>query len=235
MSEKIKKDNRFIIIIILLLSLFSYYEINNNFRIGGILRDIIFLPIINDNHKELYTLINKEIKEENNELKKMLNINYSLTDFDSINASIIERNSTYWLNELIINKGHNDGVYDNQLVITSDGMIGKVIDSSYKTSKIQLITSFNTPISVTVNNTNKLLIANDYKLYIKGINEKDNIKVGDKVVTSGLSEFFPKGVLIGEISVIKKENNDIGYYSIVKLSANINNLRFVTILKRKDI
>ena len=229
-----KKNNKLIIIIIVLL-LFSYYELNNNYRVGGIIRDILFLPMINNNYKEMYTLINKEIKEENDELKKMLDINYSLTDFDNINASIIERNTTYWLNELTINKGRKDGVENNQIVITKDGMIGKVIDSSYNTSKIKLITEFNTPISVDINNVNKLLTIEDYKLYIRGINESDNIKEKDKVVTSGLSDIFPKGILIGEIEKIIKEDNDVGYYALIKLSSNLNNLRFVTVLKRKNI
>ena len=230
-----QKNNKFLVIIIFLLLIFSYYEINNNYRIGGVLRDMLFLPVIDNNYKELYNLINKEIKEENEELKKLLDIDYSLTDFYMINASIIERNSLYWLNELTINKGKDDGVEEDQIVIDKNGMIGKVIDSSYKTSKIKLITSFNTPISISVNNTYKLLTIENYELYIRGINKIDNIKVGDKIVTSGLSDKSPKGILIGEIKEIKNENNGIGYYALVKLSSNINHLRFVTVLKRKDI
>ena len=233
--RKKKTKNNYLIIVILLLTIFSYYEINNNYRIGGIVRDFLFSPVIIDNYKSMTSLINKELEEENKELKKILDIDYSLTDFDLINASIIERDNTYWLNELTINKGIIHGIANDQIVISKDGMIGKVIDSSYNTSKIRLITGFNSPISVTINDISKLLTIDNYNLYIRGINQNDNIKIGDKVITSGLSDIFPKGILIGEIKEIRKETNDIGYYALVNLSANLNNLRFVSILKRKII
>ena len=227
-----KNNNRFILILIVLLLLFSYYEINNELRLGGILRDMIYIPFRTDNSNILFTLFNEEIKKENDELKSLLGISNSLTDFDVINSTIIERNNNYWLDELIINKGNNDLIEKNQIVITNDGMIGKVLSVSSNTSIIKLITGFNSPIMVTINDLEKVLEVKNYNFSIKGINQNDNIKIGDKVLTNGLMNDFPNGILIGEIEKIDKENDDVGYIAKVKLSSNINNLRFVSVLKR---
>ena len=231
-NKKVKKNDKYLIVIILLLLFFSYYEINNDFRFGGILRDILYAPL-RKNNNDLYTFINKEIEKENKDLKEMLDIKDSLTDFDLINASVVERNNTYWLNEITINKGLNDGINDNQIVITKNGMIGKVVDTSNNTSIVRLITGFTSPISVLINDIPKVLTIDNYNLYVKGINDIDNIKKGDKIVTSGLSDIFPKGIIIGEIESVIKEKDNVGYIGKVKLLSNINNLRFVTILKRK--
>lgn len=225
------KNNRFCIFIIILLLLFSYYEITNDLRLGGVLRDILFKPVSKDNYSDLYTLLNNEIKKENNELKSLLKIDYSLTDFNIVHATVIERNNNYWLNELVINKGNIDGIKDNQMVITKDGMIGKVISTSKNTSIVKLLPSFNYSIPVTINDINKIMYTDNYSLFIRGINDDDKIKIGDKVL-SGLSENYPKGILIGTIDTIYKESNNIGYIAKISLSSNINDLRFVSILVR---
>lgn len=227
-----KHNNKVLIILILIMLFFSYFEIKNNLRFGGILRDLLFKETLSLNNN-ISLSINEEIKKENEKLKKILELDYSLVDFEVINGSVIERNMSYFLNEVTINKGLNDGVSNNLVVVDESGMIGKVISASFNTSKVKLITGFDNPISVKINNVNKLLTRNT-DLEIRGINTKDNIKKGDKVVTSGLSDIFPSGILIGYISEIYKENDDVGYIAKVKLSGNVDNLMFVSILKRRE-
>lgn len=227
-----KKYNKYLIIILISLLLGSYYEIKNDLRYGSLIRDIIFKPLIKDNYDELYTLINKELKKENEDLKNLLNIKSSSLDYELIHASVIERNTTYWLDEITIDKGKSSGIEKNEIVITKNGMIGKIINVSGNTSKVKLITGISSPIPVEINNVVKVLFSDNYNLYIKGINKEDNIKKGDKVVTLGLTYNYPKGILIGEITDIKLSSNEVGYIAYVKTSDNLNNLRFVSVLKR---
>ena len=233
--KKKRKKTKYLIIIISFLLILSYFEINSNYRIGGLIRDIIYSPFRKSYYKELYTLVNEELKKENKELKDILNIDYSSTDYELINASVIERNNTYWLAELTINKGSDDLVSKNQIVITKNGMIGKVISVSDKTSIIKLITAFSEPILVDINGLSKVMTSDNYNLYIKGINNEDNISKGDKVITSGLSNNYPRGILIGEIEEIKISSDKVGKIARVKLSQSLDDIRFVSALKRKNI
>ena len=59
------------------------------------------------------------------------------------------------------------------------------------------------------------------------------IQVGDKIVTNGLSNKFPSGIAIGKVSSINEDLYNVSNIATVTLDANIDNLRFVAILKRK--
>ena len=225
-----------ILIFIMLISLIlGIFELKSNYRFGGIIRDLIFYKATYINSDSLNVYLEKEAKEENDELKKLLEIDYSLTDFNVINASIIERNISSWLNEFTINKGLLDGIEEDQVVVANDGVIGRIISTSYKTSKVKLITSDKNYVSVAVNNCNKLLNGDKNELVIKGINKSDDIKVGDVVLTSGLSNIYPKGLIIGTVDEIKSDGTYTGYIAKIKISTDINNIRFVAVLKRREI
>lgn len=235
-KKKSKKtyDDKILLIIIIFLLIFSYFELTNDFRFGGIIRDILFNSTKYIETNKLLDSFNEDIIEENNELKSMMGIDYSLKDFNIVYASIVERNNSYWLNEITINKGKIDGVNDECVVVTENGLIGKVISSSTSTSKVRLITSDDNSISVKIKKKNKILTTNNNNLIIRGINDKDKIKIGDKVLTSGLSDIYPEGILIGQITELNKEKNGVGYIAKVKLSQDIDNIRFVAVLKRED-
>ena len=234
-KRKKKKTNNFIIgLLILFLFLFSYFEVNGDIRIGNILNDILFLPTREIKPNRFLDSISNEIEEENEELKGMLKIDYSLTDFYTIYGTVIERNSLFWLNELIINKGSDDGVEEGSAVVNSNGLVGIIESCGLVTSKVRLVTDIKHPISVMINKKHKLLTVEDNKLIIRGINSGDNIKINDVVTTSGLQEKLPKGIVIGTIKKIEYEKNNVGLVAVVDLDANIDNLRFVAVLRRKN-
>lgn len=224
--------NKRLLILILLLLLLSYFELNDDYRFGGYLRDIIYKPIVIENNR-LIDSLNEEIEKENIELKELMNVK-SLSEFDVVYATITERNIDYWLNELTINKGYIDGINKNMIVVTNEGVIGKIKEVNNNTSIVKLITSddLNNITQVSINNTNYIMSFNNGKLIIKGVEENSKISLGDKVLTSGLLDKIPKGLLIGIVDKINNEN--VGLSLEVKLSADTSDLRFVAVLKRKD-
>ena len=235
--KKSKKNNkikdRLLIFIMFFLLALSYFELNSDIRLGNIIKDLIFYPSSNVKTQAFIKTYETELIEENKELKKIMNIKLSLTDFDIEYGTVIERNNSYWLEELTINKGLLNGIKKDSPVITEGGLIGKISSVSLSNSTIKLITNEESSIPITINKKNKLLTTKNNKVIIRGINAKDKIKVGDSVTTSGLSSSFPKGILIGTVSSITKEKDKVGYIAEVKLSSNIDNLRFVAVLKRK--
>lgn len=225
-------ENKRLIFLILFLLFFSFIELRDDSRFGGLLRDIIYKPIVIENNR-LIDSLNEELNNENKELKQLMNIS-SLTDFEIIYASIVERNINYWLNELTINKGYVDGIRKNMIVVTNEGVIGKIKEVNKNTSIVKLLTSddYNNITQVNINNINKIMSYKNGKLIVKGVEEKDNIKLGDKVLTSGLLDNSPRGLLIGIVDKINYDN--VGLSLEVKLSADTSDLRFVAVLKRID-
>ena len=163
-------ENKRLIFLILFLLFFSFIELRDDSRFGGLLRDIIYKPIVIENNRLIDSLNN-----ENKELKQLMNIS-SLTDFEIIYTSIVERNINYWLNELTINKGYVDGIRKNMIVVTNEGVIGKIKEVNKNTSIVKLLTSddYNNITQVNINNINKIMSYKNGKLIVKGVEEKDN-------------------------------------------------------------
>ena len=186
---------------------------------------------------------NTELKKEIQELKKELKIDFVLSDYEHLNATVISRNSNTWFNNLTINKGSHNGIKKGMVVINSTGVIGKTTNVSTFTSDVKLITSTttNNKISVTIASGDKKLTgiidSYDYNtgfLKIEGISNTDNVSVGDTVYTSGLGGVFPSGILIGKVANVTTDVYDLSKIINVTPSAKFSDINYVTVLKRVD-
>lgn len=186
---------------------------------------------------------NIELRRQLDALKEELNINYTLSDYEYLNATVISRNVGYWYNKLTINKGSYNGVKKDMVVISSKGLIGRVVKTSTFTSDVRLITTSDTnnKISVHVSNGDNNLygVINDYDykksvLELEGISNTKDVNVGDYVYTSGLGGIFPAGILIGTVTEITTDSYDLAKIMKVTPSVDFNDINYVSILKRKS-
>ena len=187
---------------------------------------------------------NIELRREIEALKEELNVDYVLTDYEYLNATVISRNIGYWYNIITINKGTKNGINEGMVVVNSTGLIGKIIRATTFTSEVRLITTSDTnnKISVTVSNGNNkvngLINGYDYEnnlLEIEGISNTEEVNVGDYVYTSGLGGVFPSGILIGTVESITTDEYDLAKIINVEPGADFDDVNYVTILKRKDL
>ena len=186
---------------------------------------------------------NIELRRQLEKLKEELNINYTLSDYEYLNATVVSRNVGYWHNKITINKGTYNGVEKDMVVISSKGLIGKVIKTSTFTSDVRLITTSDTSNKISVhisngdNNLYGLINSYDYNknvLELEGISNTKDVNIGDYVYTSGLGGVFPTGILIGIVEEITTDSYDLAKIIKVKPSADFNDINYVSILKRKS-
>lgn len=220
--------------------------------VGNLIDDFSELRNVQEENDKLKTSIervdaieteNIELRREIEALKKELSIDYVLTDYDYLNATVISRNIGYWYNTLTIDKGTNNGISEGMVVVNSTGLIGKIIKTTTFTSEVRLITTSDTnnKISVSISNgngkINGLINRYDYEnnfLEVEGISNTEEVKVGDYVYTSGLGGVFPSGILIGTVESITTDEYDLAKIINVKPSTDFNDINYVAILKRKD-
>lgn len=220
--------------------------------VGNLIDDFSELRNVQEENDKLKTSIervdaieteNIELRREIEALKKELSIDYVLTDYDYLNATVISRNIGYWYNTLTIDKGTNNGISEGMVVVNSTGLIGKIIKATTFTSEVRLITTSDTnnKISVSISNgngkINGLINRYDYEnnfLEVEGISNTEEVKVGDYVYTSGLGGVFPSGILIGTVESITTDEYDLAKIINVKPSTDFNDINYVAILKRKD-
>lgn len=175
------------------------------------------------------------------ELEEMLDLNATLMENEYINATIISRNLGFWYDKVTIDKGSTSGIKENQAVITSDGLIGRVISVSYFTSDIKLLTSSDINQKVSV----KIKIEDDYvyglltgyntqtkEFVLEGIAGNKEIPINSEVTTTGLGDIFPSGILIGYVNNITKDHFDLARTLTVKSNVDFEGVSYVTVLKR---
>ena len=175
------------------------------------------------------------------ELESMLDLNGTLLESNYINATVISRNLDFWFDKITIDKGEESGIEIQDAVVTSDGLIGKVISTSKNTSDVRLLTSndINQKISVKIKTKDYyiygLLTGFDNKtntFIIEGISGNEKIEINSEVTTTGLGDIFPSGILIGYVKEINKDHFDLERILKVKSKVNFDSTSYVTVLKR---
>ena len=187
---------------------------------------------------------NEELRKQLESMKEELNITYTISDYEFLNATVISRNISYWYNTITIDKGSFNGVTTDMVVVNNDGLIGKVVSTTTFTSEVKLLTTSDTnnKISVAINSNHKklygLISKYNYKnnsLEIEGISNTESVSIDDYVYTSGLGGIFPSGILIGKVTEIKSDEYDLAKIISVKPIADFDDINYVAVLKRKEI
>ena len=189
---------------------------------------------------DLYLARIEELENEIDDLKENLDLE-TITGYKEINATVVNRNVGSWYNNVTINKGSKSGIKEGMAVITNKGLIGKIINVSNFTSTVKLLATdeLSNKISVKIQLDDKsvygLLTSYDKKknIYlVEGISDNDEINVGSKVVTTGLSEIFPSGILVGEVKKVTKDKYELAKALEVTPAVDFDDINIVTVLDR---
>ena len=182
--------------------------------------------------------INSSLLEENLVLKNQLekiNKNISLDSLTNINfsyknAKVISNNLSSFKNHLIINKGVRHGLKNEMGVINSTGIVGIINRTSKNYSSVMSVLNIDTKINAKVKRTSHFgtLEWNGRRtsyLVLNDIPETANIKVGDSIITGGMSLIFPEGINIGVVSEIINQNKISD--TVVRFKGNINEANYL--------
>lgn len=182
-----------------------------------------------------------ELKRENEELKALLNLNETATDFQMKTSNVISRDTSGWHNFITIDLGSEDGIQKNQAVLTNEGLIGKVYEVNASTSIVKLITSEDglSKISLKISQEDPVeAILEAYNseeqcFMIRVLDDNTDIEIGSNVVTSAMGGVYPSGILVGKVEKVEAVNYLLGKIVYVSPSANFKNITIVNVLERE--
>jgi rod shape-determining protein MreC len=153
-------------------------------------------------------------------------------------CEVIARDITGWWETIRLSKGVSDGVSMDMAVITSDGLIGKTVDVSARTCDVLLISDPGCKVSARIVRTGAFGIvtgsgpakSGQAACHMEFINKNVPVLPGDEVVTSGLGGVFPKGLLIGYVDKIYKDETGLFQRADIIPNADLGMLAYVFVV-----
>lgn len=130
----------------------------------------------------------------------------------TVAAQIIGRDATNWYRGVVLNKGERDGIRAEMGVITLAGVVGRVVKANASSAVVLLVTDPNNAVTGLIQRTRDEGIVEGTAqglARMKYIPLLSTVRVGDTVVTSGLTGGFPRGLVIGAITNIEKVEGDL--------------------------
>jgi len=152
-----------------------------------------------------------EAEATNRRLQQLLDFRNELPA-GAITASIIANSATSWFQSCTLNKGSADGLRKGMGVVTPLGVVGKVVAVTGRTAKVLLVTDPNSGIDVLVQRTRSRGIVSgslESGTVLKYMKRSEDVQEGDRLVTSGLDNIFPKGLLVGTVVKVRKQSRGL--------------------------
>jgi rod shape-determining protein MreC len=182
----------------------------------------------------------QELTKDNKELRDVLGEKKTLRDFEPLPATVIGRNPDRWHEMIIIDKGKLNGIKKNMAVVTANGLIGKVKNVTQFSSTVQLLSSMdpkNRISAIVQGETDVYGLVEGYDnekklLQVKTIPSGAKIEKGQTVITSGLGDVFPKGLMIGKVVEVKQDQYGLNLTALVKPGADFYDIKTVMVTKR---
>ena len=171
-------------------------------------------------------------------LRQLYQLDAAYADYEKIGARVISKDSGNWYHSFVIDKGTDDGVEENMNVIAGAGLVGRVSSAGKNWAKVTTIISDNVSVSGTVLSTSdNLVITGNLETYAEGmiefgklIDEKNQVVEGDKLVTSNISDHYLPGILIGYISSLDTDSNNLTKSGYVTPAVDFSHLEEVLVI-----
>lgn len=162
------------------------------------------------------TLLQQD-KYELNKLRELFALDGQYAEYNKVGARIIGRDSGNWYSSFLIDKGEEDGLAVDMNVIAEGGLVGRITSVGPNWARVTSIISDNVHVSaMTLSTEDNMTVTGDLKLMAEGcitfsqlVDGQDKVMEGDKVVTSNISDKYLPNILIGYISTINKDANNL--------------------------
>ncbi len=181
-------------------------------------------------------------RHELDELRTLYALDHDYRSYDKTGASIIAKDAGNWYHSFIIDKGTNDGLLVDMNVIAGAGLVGRITSIGPSWSRVEAIVDDNANVAAMVLKTqDNMIVSGSLENYTDGtitfsrLQDPDNeVNVGDRVVTSNISDKYIPGILVGYISESRNDANNLtksGSITPAVDFAHLNTVLVITELK----
>jgi rod shape-determining protein MreC len=156
-------------------------------------------------------------KYELNTLRQLYELDAQYESYDKVGAHVIAKDSGNWFYSFIIDKGLDDGLAIDMNIIAGGGLVGRITSIGPDWAKVTTIIADNFSVSgMVLSTSDNLIVTGNLESYEKGVisfsklqDSADVVVIGDKVVTSNISDKYLPEILIGYITTIESDSNNL--------------------------
>ncbi len=191
------------------------------------------------------TLENNSLQQDKYELQRLrelYELDQQYSSYTKVAARITGKDAGNWFSTFVIDKGSNDGLAEDMNVIASGGLVGIITEVGPNWATVHSIIDDSRNVSAQILTTSdRCMVSGDLQLMSEGViafsqldDDDDAVNVGDKIVTSNISDKYLPGILIGYIKAITTDSNNLtksGYLTPVVDFKHLEEVLVITDLK----
>ena len=179
-------------------------------------------------------------------LEQLYDLDEEYSDYPKIAARIISKDPGNWYDTFMINRGSSDGVRVDNNVIAGKGLVGIVTEVGSNLATVRAIIDDSSNVSaMTVSTDDNCVVEGDLELIDEGklrftqlYDQEDRVTVGERIVTSNISEKYVEGLFIGYVSEIELDTNNLTKTGTLVSPVDFQHLKdvfVITVNKQDDI
>ncbi len=177
------------------------------------------------------------LEDENTKLRGVLSLKSERWP-RSVAAHVVGRDPQRWFQDIVLDKGSNDGLsVDDPVLALSDGreaLIGRITEVSPRVAKVMLVQDPLSAVAAEVaglsGDDGVVEGTNSHELLLKYLDRSSQVKIGDLVSASGLGKIFPAGVPLGWVQSIDPDPSKLFLQARLRPAAKSNALRTVLVI-----
>ena len=180
-------------------------------------------------------------KYELSNLRKLYDLDATYSQYDKIGARIIAKDAGNWYHSFVIDKGTDEGISVDMNIIAGSGLVGRITSVGPDWAKVETIIADNSSVSgMVLSSSDNLIVTGNLTTYADGeitfsklVDEADKVTIGDKVVTSNISDKYLPGILIGYINTLNSDSNNLTKSGLLTPAVDFEHLDEVLVILQK--
>ncbi len=172
-------------------------------------------------------------------LRELYELDRRYADYPKTGARVIAKDVGNWYSVFTIDKGSDEGIEVDMVVMAGAGLVGKIIEVGPNYSKVRSIIDDSSSVSGIVVRTSDLCtVRGDLTLYNEGylavdyVSDDINLVVNDEISTSHLGTVYPPGILIGKVIYVEDNPNTLTQIAYIKPYVDFKDLQEVLVINQ---
>jgi rod shape-determining protein MreC len=207
-------------------ALFEAYQfITSPFQVGATKEERINDARVNELQQRLV-----ELEIQNQKLKELLD--YSKTQKQKgIVAAIVGRSADHWWQQITLGRGSNDGIQKDYFVMGPGGLVGRIVSVTPNSSRVLLISDPTSKVGAVVSRSRSMGFMRGQgsnRAVLQFFDKVPDVRRGDVISTSPVSELFPPGLPLGRVEAVNLEKSPAPE-AVIELTSPISYLEWVVV------